>query len=574
MNKNVVIWGSGRIGRGFAAEIFYNSGYTLHFWDKDQTIITKLKQQGNYTIYKLPNEKEKQKVCISGYKAYTAKDKTAFSSLMSEISLMVLSVFPAAFEEVARELADVIAMRHKQGKTAKLDIILCANMLHAGIKLEQAIKRAAGVDLLSYIDQNVGICESIVLRMAVDATPEMLKEDVLVVATNGYPTLTVNGSAFKGEKPQSEGLLYTYEFEAWEKRKLYTYNMLHALLAYTGKYKKYEYVYECFQDDEIMGLVYGSLNEVSIALQRAYDFAEREMNSWISECINNMMNPLLKDKLTRAGADPIRKLEAGDRLAGPALMCKQEGVFPYWITKTIAYAFLYESAEDKPTQSLEVHLKEYGIKASVLEFCKFYKEPELVQLVADRFAEIVGDPFKGLFEDRVLIDLYRKAWEKGFQYEQTVKGCAQCTILAIRDVFGIFNNNVFEAATGFSAGMSMCGDGACGGYLGGLLSIGLFAKRSIKDIDQKSKAGQYKSFQLGQILHDKFIDCYGSVCCKDIHECIFEKAYCLRNEDEKQQFEEVGAHKDKCTAVVAMSAYMFAMMLNKDTDMTKHIRSK
>ena len=35
------------------------------------------------------------------------------------------------------------------------------------------------------------------------------------------------------------------------------------------------------------------------------------------------------------------------------------------------------------------------------------------------------------------------------------------------------------------------------------------------------KADQYKSFEMAQMLHDRFIETYGSVTCKDIHNDIF-----------------------------------------------------
>ena len=62
----------------------------------------------------------------------------------------------------------------------------------------------------------------------------MQAEDSLVVATNGYRQLFVNNASFVGEKPSCPGLVYVDNFESWETRKLYTYNMLHALFAYAG----------------------------------------------------------------------------------------------------------------------------------------------------------------------------------------------------------------------------------------------------------------------------------------------------------------------------------------------------
>ena len=567
MDKRVVIWGAGRIGRGFASEIFFSNGYQLHFWDKNQDMIEALKERGGYTVYKLPNEQNKEKITISGYKAYSSGKKEELLELLCDVNLFTLSVFPAAFDEVAQEVVDVMRMRKQKGASDKLDIIICANMLHAGAALHRSIVEKADGELVEYIDENLGISESVVLRMAVDPTEEMVKEDPLVVATNGYPTLIVDGASFKGKKPQCEGIVYTDDFEAWEKRKLYTYNMLHALFAYTGVHKGYEYVYECTKDEDIMNIARGALNEVGAALCKIHGFSGAEMEEWNNECVKNMMNPLLKDKLKRVGSDPIRRLKLGDRLAGPAFMSKQAGVMPYFITKAIAYAFLYSDVDDASALKINEYLNQHDIREAAKQFCGFEKQPELAGLVTDRFGEAAGDPSKALKENEQIVELYRAAWEKGFYYESTIKGCAQCTLLTVRDVCSLFDDKVFEAATAFSAGMSMCGDAACGGYSGGLMAIGLVFKRGLEEIKNKEKTGQYKAFELSQIFHDMFIDCYGSIICSDVHECIFNRSYILRSNEDKQLFEEAGAHADKCTSVVAMSSYMFVKMLKENTDL-------
>ncbi len=47
---------------------------------------------------------------------------------------------------------------------------------------------------------------------------------------------------------------------------------------------------------------------------------------------------------------------------------------------------------------------------------------------------------------------------------------------------------------------------------------------------------------------------YGSVICKDIHREIFGRTYDLLDPEDKQQFDDDGAHRDKCTSVVADAA--------------------
>ena len=79
-----------------------------------------------------------------------------------------------------------------------------------------------------------------------------------------------------------------------------------------------------------------------------------------------------------------------------------------------------------------------------------------------------------------------------------------------------------------------------------------FGRRREKFDDDREE--NYRSFGMANTLHDKFMQEYGTVICKEIHCKIFGRSYYLWDSEEKQAFEEAGAHKDKCTTVVANAA--------------------
>lgn len=146
--------------------------------------------------------------------------------------------------------------------------------------------------------------------------------------------------------------------------------------------------------------------------------------------------------------------------------------------------------------------------------------------------------------------LIKAAFNRGFEYEKTYRGCAQSTVAAIQDTLGIRNDFVFKAASGFAAGCGMLCDGICGGYTGGIMMMSLFFGRRRNKFDS-DREENYHSFHMAGALHDRFIIEYGTVLCKAIHEKIFRRSFDLWNQEEKDQFEEAGAHMDKCTSVVA-----------------------
>jgi C_GCAxxG_C_C family probable redox protein len=170
-----------------------------------------------------------------------------------------------------------------------------------------------------------------------------------------------------------------------------------------------------------------------------------------------------------------------------------------------------------------------------------------------------------LKEDFYKIKKLKDCYEIGFEYEKNYRGCAQCLISTIFKFTGKNNNSLFQSASGLSGGMALCGDGACGGYSGGIMIMGSFIGRRFEMLEVNGdKEAQSQAYQMAQRLHDKFIETYGSVICADIHKQIFGKSFCLRSKEVRKEFEEAGAHLDKCTTVVAMAASWVADILSDE----------
>ena len=157
----------------------------------------------------------------------------------------------------------------------------------------------------------------------------------------------------------------------------------------------------------------------------------------------------------------------------------------------------------------------------------------------------------------------KKAYDLGFKYEKDYHGCAQSTIAAVQDSLGIRNDFVFKVASGLAGGCGGIGDGMCGGYSGGsIVMCTFFGRRRDKfDNDNEDKECCY---QMVKLLHDKFIEQYGSIICREIQKSIFGKYYNLLDEEEKDLFEKAGAHIDKCTAVVGTaSAWAIEILIDE-----------
>lgn len=194
-------------------------------------------------------------------------------------------------------------------------------------------------------------------------------------------------------------------------------------------------------------------------------------------------------------------------------------------------------------------------KQKIVELTHWGRQPELVAMMQ----ELNQNPYLVTNEDKVF--WMRKGYELGYRYERDYKGCAQCTLAAVLDLLNREEPTLFRAANGFAAGMSLYGDGVCGGYSGGVLALGLFAGRVRENFDS-DRAEKDKCYALTKRLHDRFIETYGTVTCGDVHKEIFGRSFCLRVLEDKPAFEEAGAHnQDKCPAVVGSAAAWVAEIL-------------
>jgi len=158
---------------------------------------------------------------------------------------------------------------------------------------------------------------------------------------------------------------------------------------------------------------------------------------------------------------------------------------------------------------------------------------------------------KSTTEDKEKI--IQRALSLGFEYEKTITGCCQCTIAAIQDALEMRNDAVFKAGSGLTAGGGVSCEGSCGGFTGGVMVMSsIFGRRREKwDNDKPEKDCAHR---MARALLDKFNREYGSNICGTIHRKIFGRDFNLIDVRDREAFEMLGAHTDKCTSVVGKAA--------------------
>jgi mannitol-1-phosphate 5-dehydrogenase len=548
--QTIVIWGAGRIGRGFVADLFDAAGYRIVLVDESEELVERLRQAGRYTVVQAESAEKRTDHVISDFSALTTAQVDEVTAAVAEAGLMAVAVFPKDFPAVVRQLVPCLEIRRKQRPDAPLDTILCANIPHPGEEFGALLQEAMPSEMQEYAAARIGIVDSLVIRMVADPPAEVQQQDPLLVWTNGYAGFPVDHHAFKGDIPQVPGLRLVDDMRAEEARKLYTYNAFHAALAYHGARQGYERIVDCMADSAVRAEAGGALREAGAALQAEYGFASDDMDRWIEGVLAQTNNPTLRDTVGRYGADPRRKLRRADRLVGPTLLARKHGVATPHLIRALAAALLYRNPEDAGATYVQGQIASLGLPDAIRALCELTADEEdLVAAIARAYDRLRAEDHWA--------NLAERASALAFEYEKIYHGCGQCALAAILETLDQFDEaaaaTVFEAATGLAGGLGLAGDSTCAALIGGTLAFGmLYPRRSAHfDGDCESK---YRTYSMAQRLRQRYLDAYGSILCHEIHRRVLGRAFDLRDPAERKAFEAAGAHDDKCTSVVARAA--------------------
>ncbi|HUT66367.1 MAG TPA: C-GCAxxG-C-C family protein [Spirochaetota bacterium] len=152
-----------------------------------------------------------------------------------------------------------------------------------------------------------------------------------------------------------------------------------------------------------------------------------------------------------------------------------------------------------------------------------------------------------------------EAYERAFGYERDYGNCAQATLKALLDLYGEQNETAYRGMGSFAGGGAAEGDGSCGAYVGGLFYIGMKCGRRFSDIgsdpeDSTASKISGKNQELARMLHEKFIEKYGTVVCHQIQRKLFGRVYYTPDEQQYGKFLEAGGHDSACPSVCGDAA--------------------
>ncbi len=379
--SHAVIFGAGRVGRGLLAEMFQQAGCSVTFIDRNINLVDALNRSGAYTIHKAVGALSGTVRIKNVGALHPEEDGAIVDMLCTRGAYAALAVSPYALSEIADLLAVAIARRALE-MDEPLDILLCDNDTDSARRMRELLANLLGGAALDYFEEKVGLVRTIVLRLSSELPPE--DSDPLALLNDGYPEMPVDASAFKGEMPASPMLKPTDRFEAEATRKIYTYNMAQATLAYLGAPLGLTKAMQAIAHPRVRPYLEQALEEAAHGLCGEYGFARRRMDQWRDEVLGSLGNPVLDSSLNRLGIDAGRKLGRNERLVGTATLCQKYDRPPHALSRIIAYAYLYQS-DDPGTKRVRDAVAEEGIELALERFSGIdYRNP-LRALILDEY---------------------------------------------------------------------------------------------------------------------------------------------------------------------------------------------
>lgn len=337
-DRNIVIFGAGKIGRSFIGQLFGKAGYHLVFVDMDMALVKELKQRGSYPVI-IKGAQSEEKITINNVSAIHALDMEAIIESICKADIMAVSVGKGALAKVAKVVSLGLQERERRRPGKIIDIILAENMRSADTYFKEMLGDIA-----------VGLVETSIGKMVPIMISEDLEEDALQVFAEPYNTLILDKKGFKAEIPPIKEFALKENMKAWVDRKAFIHNLGHATAAYTGyeDNPKAVYLHEALANKKVLDYTRKVMEEAAEVLRKAYpgEFTWDGLSQHIEDLLQRFQNKKLGDTIYRVGCDLHRKLGKNDRFMGIIRMAQELNLPHDLILEAMSKGFHFKGKDE------------------------------------------------------------------------------------------------------------------------------------------------------------------------------------------------------------------------------------
>ncbi len=384
---HVVIFGAGMTGRGHIAQLAFEGGWKLTFVDKNSELVKILDRAGKYTVPMVSDHP--RDVVISDYQVFHIDDKAAISEAIAKCDMVITAVLAGNLPGVAPVLAEGLSRRLMDKSRKPLNIIAAENVSEGSSALWSLTSKHLSIEERRAYGHLLGFPNSMVARVVPRSS------DPLVIPAEDYNEWTAELPARVGDPPPLDGLEWVPNQEARLKRKLYIHNNGHAVCAYLGVLKGYEFIHEAAQDKWVMSHVRKSIVESGRAVSKAYGFDESDVMAYANNLLDRLPKDALPDSIDRVIREPIRKLGISDRLIGPLQLCERYGLPLDGLCLGIA-AVLAANTMDAEGLKLASIVQSKGPVTALSEVSGYTPAAETGRAIEDYYNSLLSNDFSSI----------------------------------------------------------------------------------------------------------------------------------------------------------------------------------
>ena len=343
---HAVIFGGGKVGRGFLAQLLSRSGWTFTLVEAHQETVNTLQKHGGWHTFNLATQ-ETEWIEPQGV-FHTSQD---LETILDHADLILTSIGASHLQFWAQEIRNSLCKRLEKGD---LDLILAENHPRPAFAVRQALLQNASEEQEELIERRLGIAQAQVLRSCIEP---LQTQHPLTVQIQDHWTLPLDGDALKTDF-SIQGFEKMPHFERELTRKLFTYNCVNAMVCYLGHLAGYEWLADAANDPRISAMALQAGQESSAALVAAYGFEPSEQKEWCERALAKYQDRTIRDPIERNARDPVRKLGRFERLIGPINLCKEHDLPHESLLVGVAAALQYPGAKIEHSLPLgEAHTK-------------------------------------------------------------------------------------------------------------------------------------------------------------------------------------------------------------------------
>jgi len=362
-----VIFGAGKIARGFIAHLLYLAGREFVFIEADAALAGLLNGRGEYTV-RVFGAPEKDCV-IRGFRAIPSGE--------TEAAIREIAGARAVFTAVGGKNLPDIAGLLAAGLKRAVNVIACENWKQPAQIIRDAVLRI-------YPECAAGFSDAVVMRSATEPDAETRRRDPLAVCVQDYWRLPVDADRLAAPLPDIPGVEPIRNFAGFLEQKFYTYNAANGTASYLGALLGHRLIADAARDGRVEAALRLVYDETGRALCAKHGIPPAEQAAFAASSFAKLRDRIIVDTIERNARDPLRKLGPDDRLVGAARLALAYGVAPEGLALAAAAAIRYRNPGDPSAEELRRLHESEGTGAVLEKVCKLSPGDPLYELILQK----------------------------------------------------------------------------------------------------------------------------------------------------------------------------------------------